>query len=174
VQGLNLLDDLKTTIVSAGIDRVVQHGVIDLDAESTAAEQYRQLLHVRATSVDVNVNTLSGGNQQKTVLAKWMFTEPSLAILDEPTRGIDVGAKYEIYGLIDQLADQGKGVIMISSELPELLGVCDRIYTVFEGRITSMTNAADATQESLMRQMTDTAGSTAMPCSTTDNPGDPS
>ncbi|MCL2489636.1 MAG: sugar ABC transporter ATP-binding protein [Propionibacteriaceae bacterium] len=157
VQGLNLLDDLKRTITSAGIARITRRGVIDLDTESSLAEKYRQMLRIRATSVDVGVNTLSGGNQQKVVLAKWMFTEPDLAILDEPTRGIDVGAKYEIYGLIDQLADEGKGVIMISSELPELLGVCDRIYTVFEGRITSMTNAADATQESLMRQMTDTA-----------------
>jgi len=161
VQGLNLLDDLKRTIVSAGINRILRHGVIDLDAESSSAEEYRQRLSVRANSVDVGINTLSGGNQQKAVLAKWMFTEPSLAILDEPTRGIDVGAKYEIYGLINQLADQGKGVVMISSELPELLGVCDRIYTVFEGRITSMTNAADATQESLMREMTDTAGTAA-------------
>jgi putative multiple sugar transport system ATP-binding protein len=101
---------------------------------------------------------LSGGNQQKVVVAKWMFTEPVLASLDEPTRGIDVGAKYEIYTLIDELADEGKGVVLISSELPELLGVCDRIYTVFEGHITSVTDARDATQESLMRQMTDTAG----------------
>ncbi|MDR0284999.1 MAG: ATP-binding cassette domain-containing protein, partial [Propionibacteriaceae bacterium] len=99
---------------------------------------------------------LSGGNQQKVVVAKWMFTEPVLAIFDEPTRGIDVGAKYEIYGLVNDLADQGKGVLLISSELPELLGVCDRIYTIFEGRITSVTAARDATQESLMRQMTDT------------------
>jgi len=157
VQGLNLLDDIKRTIVSAGIDRISNHSVIDLDQEAVAAEQYRQSMSIKAPSVDTIVSTLSGGNQQKIVVSKWMFTEPSLAILDEPTRGIDVGAKYEIYTLIDELAAQGKGVIMISSELPELIGVCDRIYTVFEGRITSVTNAADATQESLMRQMTDTA-----------------
>jgi len=157
VQGLNLLDDVKRTIVSAGIDRICTRSVIDLDREGVAAEEYRQAMRIKAPSIDIGVNTLSGGNQQKVVVAKWMFTEPALAILDEPTRGIDVGAKYEIYGLINELADQGKGVIMISSELPELLGVCDRIYTVFEGRITSVMDAKDATQESLMRQMTDTA-----------------
>jgi len=161
VQGLNLLDDIKKTIVAAGIDRICNRSVIDLDKEGVYAEEYRKKMRIKAPSVDVGVNTLSGGNQQKVVVAKWMFTEPVLAILDEPTRGIDVGAKYEIYGLIDELADQGEGVIMISSELPELLGVCDRIYTVFEGRITSVTNAKDATQEALMRQMTDTAGPAA-------------
>jgi putative multiple sugar transport system ATP-binding protein len=154
VQGLNLLDTVKNTIVSAGIDRVLRHGVIDLDAEGSWAEQYRQMMRIKAPSVDIGVNTLSGGNQQKVIVAKWMFTEPVVAILDEPTRGIDVGAKYEIYTLIDDLADQGKGVVMISSELPELLGVCDRVYTVFEGRITSVSEAGQATQESLMRSMT--------------------
>jgi len=114
-------------------------------------------MRIKAGSIDVGVSTLSGGNQQKVVLSKWMFTEPRLAILDEPTRGIDVGAKYEIYGLINELADQGKGVVMISSELPELLGVCDRIYTVFEGQITGEAETKDWTPETLMRQMTDTA-----------------
>jgi len=163
VQGLNLLDDVKRTVVSAGIDRICTRGVIDLDQEAVSAEEYREAMRIKAPSIDTGVSTLSGGNQQKVVVAKWMFTEPTLAILDEPTRGIDVGAKYEIYGLINELADQGKGVVMISSELPELLGVCDRIYTVFEGRITSVTNAKDATQESLMRQMTDTADAVASP-----------
>ncbi|MER2137728.1 MAG: ABC transporter ATP-binding protein, partial [Arthrobacter sp.] len=91
---------------------------------------------------------------QKVVLAKWMFTDPDLLILDEPTRGIDVGAKYEIYGIIQQLANQGKGVIVISSELPELLGLSDRIYTIFEGAITGELPKADASQENLMRLMT--------------------
>ncbi len=155
--GLNLLDTIKDTIVSAGIARISRHTVIDLEAAEAAAEQYSRAMRIKASSIDVGVATLSGGNQQKVVLSKWMFTEPRLAILDEPTRGIDVGAKYEIYGLINELADQGKGVVMISSELPELLGVCDRIYTVFEGRITGEADARTATQESLMRQMTDTA-----------------
>ena len=99
---------------------------------------------------------LSGGNQQKVVLAKWMFTDPELLILDEPTRGIDVGAKYEIYGIIQRLASQGKGVIVISSELPELLGLSDRIYTIFEGAITGVLTKEEATQESLMKLMTQT------------------
>ncbi len=157
VLGLNLLDNVKDTIVSAGIKRISKRTVIDSEAKDKAAETYRKSMNIKAASTNVNVGTLSGGNQQKVVLAKWMFAQPSLAILDEPTRGIDVGAKYEIYGLINKLADQGKGVIMISSELPELLGVCDRIYTVFEGRITGELSAAEATQESLMRLMTDTA-----------------
>ena len=161
--GLNLLDNVKDTVVSAGIKRIAKRTVIDPDAEVQAAEEYRKAMNIKAASIRVGVSTLSGGNQQKVVLAKWMFTQPSLAILDEPTRGIDVGAKYEIYGLINRLADQGKGVIMISSELPELLGVCDRIYTVFEGRITGELDAAEATQESLMRLMTDTASQPASP-----------
>ena len=103
------------------------------------------------------VTTLSGGNQQKVVLGKWMFTEPDVLILDEPTRGIDVGAKYEIYRLIQHLADQGKAVIIISSELPELLGISDRIYTVFEGSITGVLDRQDADQEKLMRMMTNTS-----------------
>ncbi|MDR2896662.1 MAG: ATP-binding cassette domain-containing protein [Propionibacteriaceae bacterium] len=157
VLGLNLLDNVADTIVSAGIKRIAPHGVIHPQEEIVAAEQYRQDMRIKAANIDVIVSTLSGGNQQKVVLAKWMFTQPVLAILDEPTRGIDVGAKYEIYALINRLADEGKGVVMISSELPELLGVCDRIYTVFEGQITGCVEAKSATQESLMRQMTDTA-----------------
>jgi len=100
------------------------------------------------------VNKLSGGNQQKVVLAKWMFTDPDLLILDEPTRGIDVGAKTEIYGIIRDLAASGKGIILISSELPELLGVSDRIYTIFEGAITNNLTAEEANPESLLRSMT--------------------
>jgi putative multiple sugar transport system ATP-binding protein len=159
--GLNLLDTIKDTIVSAGLGRITKRGVIDAQAEIAAAEEYREAMRIKAASIHVGVSTLSGGNPQKVVLSKWMFTEPRLTILDEPTRGIDVGAKYEIYGLINDLAAQGKGVIMISSELPELLGVCDRIYTVFEGRITGEADAKTATQESLMRQMTDTANLSA-------------
>jgi len=155
--GLNLLDNIKDTVVAAGIDRISKRTVIDLEAEVAAAEKYRADMRIKAASIDVGVSTLSGGNQQKVVLAKWMFTQPRLAILDEPTRGIDVGAKYEIYGLIQALADQGKGVIMISSEIPELLGICDRIYCVFEGRITGEQDARTATPESLMRLMTDVA-----------------
>jgi putative multiple sugar transport system ATP-binding protein len=128
--------------------------VVDANKEFTVAEQYRKSLRTKTPSVEEGVAKLSGGNQQKVVLAKWMFTDPDLLILDEPTRGIDVGAKYEIYGIIQQLANQGKGVIVISSELPELLGLSDRIYTIFEGAITGVLDKDEASQESLMKLMT--------------------
>lgn len=152
--GLNLLDDIKDTIVSADLPKVSTRGFVNRLKTRSVAEQYRKSLRIKTPSVDEGVNKLSGGNQQKVVLAKWMFTEPELLMLDEPTRGIDVGAKYEIYTLIQDLADQGKGVVMISSELPELLGICDRIYTISSGRITGVLTRDEADPESLMRLMT--------------------
>jgi len=152
--GLNLLDDIKTTTVAANLRKVSHNYVVDANQEFTVAEEYRKSLRTKTPSVEEGVAKLSGGNQQKVVLAKWMFTDPDLLILDEPTRGIDVGAKYEIYGIIQQLANQGKGVIVISSELPELLGLSDRIYTIFEGAITGVLTKDEATQESLMKLMT--------------------
>ena len=154
VLGLNLLDTIKRSIVAAKLSKIARRGVVDPYAENDIAEDYRKRLRIKTPSVDVGVAKLSGGNQQKVVLAKWMFTDPDLLILDEPTRGIDVGAKYEIYTIIQQLAAQGKGVILISSELPELLGIADRIYTVFEGQITDDIPASEATPENLMRSMT--------------------
>ncbi|WP_454114829.1 multiple monosaccharide ABC transporter ATP-binding protein [Microbacterium lacticum] len=154
VLGLNLLDTIKRSIVSAKLSKIASRGVIDAYTESDVADDYRKRLRIKTPSVDVGVAKLSGGNQQKVVLAKWMFTDPDLLILDEPTRGIDVGAKYEIYTIIQQLAAQGKGVILISSELPELLGISDRIYTIFEGQITDDLPVAEATPENLMRSMT--------------------
>jgi putative multiple sugar transport system ATP-binding protein len=152
--GLNLLDDIKTSVVSAKLSKICNHGVINAAREHNVSEEYRTSLRIKTPTVDEGVSKLSGGNQQKVVLAKWMFTDPELLILDEPTRGIDVGAKYEIYGIIHRLASQGKGVIVISSELPELIGLCDRIYTVFEGAITSNINRCDADPETLMKSMT--------------------
>ncbi|MER1996945.1 MAG: multiple monosaccharide ABC transporter ATP-binding protein [Arthrobacter sp.] len=152
--GLNLLDDIKATTVASNLKKITKGLVVDKDDEYRYAEEYRKNLRTKAPTVDEGVSKLSGGNQQKVVLAKWMFTDPDLLILDEPTRGIDVGAKYEIYGIIQQLANQGKGVIVISSELPELLGLSDRIYTIFEGAITGELPKADASQENLMRLMT--------------------
>jgi putative multiple sugar transport system ATP-binding protein len=152
--GLNLLDDIKSSIVAAKLSKISRAGVVDKVAETNVSEQYRKSLRIKTPTVDEGVNKLSGGNQQKVVLAKWMFTDPDLLILDEPTRGIDVGAKTEIYGIIRDLAAQGKGVIMISSELPELLGVSDRIYTIFDGAITSEIAANDADPETLLRGMT--------------------
>ncbi|WP_432991075.1 multiple monosaccharide ABC transporter ATP-binding protein [Dactylosporangium sp. CA-233914] len=154
--GLNLLDDIKTSMVAAKLSKITRHGVINEVEEHKVAEEYRKALRVKAPTVDEGVTKLSGGNQQKVVLAKWMFTDPDLLILDEPTRGIDVGAKYEIYGIIQRLADEGKGVIVISSELPELIGLCDRIYTVFEGTITGEVPHSEANPELLMKQMTST------------------
>ncbi|GIE91834.1 multiple monosaccharide ABC transporter ATP-binding protein [Actinoplanes regularis] len=154
--GLNLLDDVKTSVVAAKLSKITRNGVIDEAAEYHAAEEYRRNLRIKTPSVDEGVTKLSGGNQQKVVLAKWMFTDPDLLILDEPTRGIDVGAKYEIYGIIQRLASEGRGVIVISSELPELIGLCDRIYTVFEGTITGEIARRDADPELLMKQMTST------------------
>ena len=158
VLGLNLLDDIKTTTVSANLKRITEGMVVNEALEFRYADQYRQELRTKTPSVEEGVAKLSGGNQQKVVLAKWLFTEPELLILDEPTRGIDVGAKYEIYGIIQRLASEGKGVIVVSSELPELLGLSDRIYTIFEGEITGVLTKAEADQESLMHLMTKSTG----------------
>lgn len=155
--GLNLLDSIRKTIVSADLDKITKSGLLDLNDEKKAAEEYRKSLKIKTANVEAGVTTLSGGNQQKVVLSKWMFTEPDILILDEPTRGIDVGAKYEIYKLIHQLADEGKAVILVSSELPELLGMADRIYTIFEGTITGELMSSEANQESLMKKMTITS-----------------
>ncbi len=159
--GLNLLDSIRTTIVSANLKGILRGRLLDLDREMQVAGKYRQSMSIKTHDVSVGVSTLSGGNQQKAVLGKWMFTEPEVLILDEPTRGIDVGAKYEIYRLIQEIADQGKAVIMISSELPELLGVTDRIYTIFEGHVTGVIDRKDADQETLMKMMTKLPGAVA-------------
>jgi putative multiple sugar transport system ATP-binding protein len=152
--GLNLLDDIKTSVTAAGLDRLRRGITVDEREEVVVAERYRSSFNIKTPSVTAGVSKLSGGNQQKVVLSKWMYTEPRLLILDEPTRGIDVGAKFEIYGIIQALAKQGKGVLVISSELPELLGLCDRIYTLAEGVITHEFTREDASQEELMRHMT--------------------
>ncbi len=152
--GLNLIQSVKENMTVAGLTKVAKRGVIEANAEISVANRLRKELTVKAPTVESQVGKLSGGNQQKVALAKWVFTDPEVLILDEPTRGIDVGAKYEIYTIINGLADQGKAVLVISSELPELIGICDRIYTLSEGRITGDVSRADATQEHLMKLMT--------------------
>ena len=152
--GLNLIDDIKRSIVSAKLSKISAGQVVNKVKEFEATEDYRKKLRIKTSSVNDGVRKLSGGNQQKVVLAKWMFTDPDLLILDEPTLGIDVCAKYEIYGIIQTLAAQGKGVIMISSELPELLGLTDRIYTILEGAITDCIQTNKADPETLMKSMT--------------------
>ena len=152
--GLNLIATIRENVSGAAIDKVSRRGVIDRNEEMKVAERFRKDLNIRTPSVEALVGKLSGGNQQKVVLSKWIYSDPDVLILDEPTRGIDVGAKYEINTIINRLADAGKGVIVISSELPELLGICDRIYTLSQGRITGEVARKDATQERLMHYMT--------------------
>jgi putative multiple sugar transport system ATP-binding protein len=152
--GLNLIDNINRNISLTALNKVAKHGVVDEHEERKVAERFRKSMNIKAPTVFETVGRLSGGNQQKVVLSKWIFAGPEVLILDEPTRGIDVGAKYEIYTVIDQLAAEGKAVVFISSELPELLGMCDRIYTMAAGRLTGEVPRAEATQEVLMRQMT--------------------
>ncbi|HMR50118.1 MAG TPA: sugar ABC transporter ATP-binding protein [Arachnia sp.] len=152
--GLNLIDDIRRNISAASLGKIASNGVVNSNEEIKVAESYRKSMRIKTPTVMSVVGQLSGGNQQKVVLSKWMMTEPEVLILDEPTRGIDVGAKFEIYGIINQLADAGKGVVVISSELPELLGICDRIFTLAFGRITGQLPRGEATQESLMALMT--------------------
>jgi putative multiple sugar transport system ATP-binding protein len=135
----------------ANLKAVAKGGVIDEHQERKIAADYRSRLRIRSHSIYQEAVNLSGGNQQKVVLSKWLFTNPEVLILDEPTRGIDVGAKYEIYTIINQLAAEGKGILMISSEMPELLGTCDRIYVMNEGRIVAELSKQEASQETIMR-----------------------
>ncbi|MET9494541.1 multiple monosaccharide ABC transporter ATP-binding protein [Streptomyces sp. NPDC006552] len=152
--GLNLIDTINRNISLAALGKVSKRGLVDEHGERQVAEEYRRSMNIKAPTVFEPAGKLSGGNQQKVVLSKWIFAGPEVLILDEPTRGIDVGAKYEIYTVIDKLAAEGKAVVFISSELPELLGMCDRIYTMSAGRLTGEVPRAEATQESLMRLMT--------------------
>ncbi|MEN8655089.1 multiple monosaccharide ABC transporter ATP-binding protein [Streptomyces sp. 21So2-11] len=152
--GLNLIDTIGRNISLSALPKVARRGVVDEHEETRVAESFRRSMNIKAPTVFEQVGRLSGGNQQKVVLSKWIFAGPEVLILDEPTRGIDVGAKYEIYTVIDKLAAEGKAVVFISSELPELLGMCDRIYTMSAGRLTGEIARADATQEVLMRHMT--------------------
>jgi putative multiple sugar transport system ATP-binding protein len=152
--GLNLIGDITVNVSAAALSRLAKLGVIDRHREYKVADSYRHKMNIKAGSVGAITGKLSGGNQQKVVLSKWIFSGPDILILDEPTRGIDVGAKYEIYGIINELAAQGKAVIVISSELPEVIGLCDRVYAISEGRITGEVAREDATQESLMHFMT--------------------
>lgn len=148
--GLILADDVRKNITLASLDQVAPKRVIDDFRELKAANEYRRRMQIRCADVYQETGHLSGGNQQKVVLSKWLMTDPKVLILDEPTRGIDVGAKYEIYRIINELAATGKGVVMISSEMPELIGVCDRIYVMNEGAFVGEFRGAEATQEMIM------------------------
>lgn len=148
--GLILSNPIKINTTLANLDAISSHSVIDKDKEYAVAVDYKEKLRTKCPTVEQNVGNLSGGNQQKVLLAKWMFADPDILILDEPTRGIDVGAKYEIYCIINQLVAEGKSVVMISSELPEILGMCDRVYVMNEGKIVGELAGEEATQELIM------------------------
>ncbi|MFD3457749.1 multiple monosaccharide ABC transporter ATP-binding protein [Streptomyces sp. NPDC058691] len=152
--GLNLIEDISRNISLGALSKVARRGIVNEHEEARVAESFRSTMNIKAPTVFETTDKLSGGNQQKVVLSKWIFAGPEILILDEPTRGIDVGAKYEIYTVINDLAAQGKAVVFISSELPELLGMCDRIYTMSAGRLTGEIPRESATQEVLMRHMT--------------------
>ncbi len=148
--GLVLSNSIRVNTSLANMEGVSDRGIIDMDKEYQVAVEYKDKLKTKTPSVEQNVGNLSGGNQQKVLLAKWMFTDPDILMLDEPTRGIDVGAKYEIYCIINDLVKAGKSVIMISSELPEVIGMSDRIYIMNEGKFVGEMKAEEATQENIM------------------------
>ncbi|WP_116599184.1 multiple monosaccharide ABC transporter ATP-binding protein [Primorskyibacter marinus] len=148
--GLILEESIQRNVTLANLADVSKSGVINEAEETKVAERYRAAMNIRTPSVFQKVMNLSGGNQQKVVLSKWLFAGPEVLILDEPTRGIDVGAKFEIYGIINELSAQGKGVLMISSEMPELLGMCDRIYVMNQGSFVGELSTDEASQERIM------------------------
>ncbi|HEX9370929.1 MAG TPA: ATP-binding cassette domain-containing protein [Roseiflexaceae bacterium] len=152
--GLILIQDVKENITLANLWEIARRSVIDTNAEIKVATEYKTSLNIKTPSIEQRVGNLSGGNQQKVCLGKWLFVKPDVLILDEPTRGIDVGAKYEIYTIMNRLVQQGMSIIMISSELPEVLGMSDRVYVVSAGRITGELPIEEATQEKIMHLAT--------------------
>ena len=151
--GLVLIEEIKDNITLANLEAIADRGIINEPKELTVTREYRDKLNIKCSSILQLALNLSGGNQQKVVLSKWLFSNPDILILDEPTRGIDVGAKYEIYTIINQLANEGKAIILISSELPEILGVCDRIYVMRDGKIVGEMPAKEASQEIVMKHI---------------------
>ncbi|MBR0598212.1 ATP-binding cassette domain-containing protein [Sinanaerobacter chloroacetimidivorans] len=152
--GLILIQDIRQNISLANLREIANNGVINKNEEINIANEYKKNLNIKAPSIEQTVGNLSGGNQQKVSLGKWLFVKPEVLILDEPTRGIDVGAKYEIYTIMNELIKQGMSIIMISSELPEILGMSDRVYVVSEGKITGELPIEEATQERIMAMAT--------------------
>ncbi len=152
--GLILIQDVKQNISLANLLELSERGVVNDNAEIKIANEYKGSLNIKTPSVEQKVSNLSGGNQQKVSLGKWLFVKPDILILDEPTRGIDVGAKYEIYTIMTRLVAQGMSIIMISSELPEVLGMSDKVYIVSSGKITGELPIAEATQEKIMQLAT--------------------
>ena len=155
--GLILSNPIRVNTTLAKMGKVSNRNIIDTNAEIMAANSFVEKLQTKCTSIEQEVGNLSGGNQQKVLISKWMFADPEIMILDEPTRGIDVGAKYEIYCIINQLVAEGKSILLISSELPELIGMCDRIYIMNEGRMVGEVSREEATQEVIMGQILKTS-----------------
>jgi len=154
--GLVLIQDIKYNISISNLARLIRGGVINENEEIVLTSEYKQDLDIRATSIKQKVLNLSGGNQQKVSMAKVLFTHPKLLILDEPTRGIDVGAKYEVYSLINEMADEGMSIILVSSELSELIGMCNRIYVMSEGEITGELSRDQFSEHKIMELATNT------------------
>jgi putative multiple sugar transport system ATP-binding protein len=152
--GLILIQDVKQNITIANLKEIANRGVVNKNSEVKVANEYKASLNIKTPSIEQKVSNLSGGNQQKVSLGKWLFVKPNLLILDEPTRGIDVGAKYEIYTIMTKLVEQGMSIIMISSELAEILGMSDRVYVVSGGKIAGELAIQDATQEKIMQLAT--------------------
>lgn len=152
--GLILIDDIGENICVSSLDKISKRGFINFFKQAFFADKYVKDLSIKTPSIYQKLRNLSGGNQQKVQIAKWLFAEPKILILDEPTRGIDVGAKYEIYTIINELIEKGMSIIIISSELPEILGMCDRIYVIAEGKQAGEFNIDEATPEKIMRSAT--------------------
>ena len=152
--GLILIQDVRQNVTLANLRALASRGIINGNQEIRVANDYKRSLNIKTPTIHQRVSNLSGGNQQKVSLAKWLFVQPNILILDEPTRGIDVGAKFEIYTIMNQLVEQGMSIIMISSELPEVLGMSDRVYVVSAGEITGELPIEEATQEKIMQLAT--------------------
>ena len=143
---------LRHNISAIDLRSIARNGFLDARRESARAEKYKSLLAIRATGIFQKVSSLSGGNQQKVLIGKLLSVQPKILFMDEPTRGIDVGAKSEIHKLLRDLAGQGIGVVMISSELPEIIGLCDRILVMHEGADRGILEGSAATEEAIIRR----------------------
>ncbi len=148
--GLILIQSVKDNITNSSLDKLSRYGVVNSFQEIHEAEQLKQSLNIKTPSIMQLARNLSGGNQQKVVLSRCLLADPQIFIVDEPTRGIDVGAKYEIYTILNDLASQGKSIIMISSEMPEAIGMADRIYVMNEGSIKGVLDRKEATQDKIL------------------------
>ena len=161
--GLVLIQDIHYNTTLANLKAIASGLSIDSNKEIVVANKFKTDINIKAPSIAQKVNNLSGGNQQKVQIAKWLFTEPKVLILDEPTRGIDVGAKLEIYTLMNKMVEEGMCIIMISSELPEVLGMSDRLYVMSEGQITGELDASEATEEKVMKMAINSSVSEEQP-----------